>query len=274
MSQAQAEPGECHAGQPAPDLLSVGDALISEADIAREMQHHRAASPEQSRAAAARALVVRELLHCEIERLGIGAEAQPIGSETAEEAAIRVLLERAVEDRVPSEEDCRRWFERSRARFRSPDRLRVRHILLATPADDVAGRLRARTHGEHLIGQLQRDPVLFADLAARHSDCPSKTQGGELGWLQRGQTTAELDRQIFRLPAGLVEFPVESRWGYHVVSIDERRPGEPLDFEAVRPQIFAYLELQLRQRALQHYLLGLQERYEVRGLQAIEAAAT
>src|SRR3546814_5209289 len=65
----------------------------------------------------------------------------------------------------------------------------------------------------------------------RHSDCPSKTQGGELGWLERGQTTPEFDRQVFRLHEGLAGFPVESRWGYHVVSVDEVAPGEQLRSE-------------------------------------------
>ena len=66
---------------------------------------------------------------------------------------------------------------------------------------------------------------------------------------------------------------MESRWGYHVVSIDEIAPGEALTFEEVRAQISDYLELQVRQRELQHYLLMLQERYEVRGLEEIEAQA-
>ena len=66
-------------------------------------------------------------------------------------------------------------------------------------------------------------------------------------------------------------FPVESRWGYHVVSIDEIQPGAALRFDEVRARVSDYLELQLRQRELQHYLLRLQERHGVRGLQEIEA---
>ena len=57
-------------GQPAPCRLFVDETAISEADIAREMQNHRAMRPEQSRAEAARALVVRELLRLEAQRLG------------------------------------------------------------------------------------------------------------------------------------------------------------------------------------------------------------
>ncbi|KGM52289.1 rotamase [Lysobacter concretionis Ko07 = DSM 16239] len=260
-------------GQPAPCYLFVGDAPISEAEIAQEMQHHRAITPEHSRADAARALVVRELLRREVERLGLAAEAEPVGRESAEEAQIRVLLEREIEDRVPSEDDCLRYYEQNRERFHSPDRIRVRHILLGAPADDITGRFNARSEGERLIAELQADPVLFADFAMRHSDCPSKEQAGELGWLERGQSTPEFDRQVFRLRVGLAAFPVESRWGYHVVSVDGIEAGEPLAFDQVRERISDYLELQVRQRELQHYLVELQERYEVRGLDAIEALA-
>lgn len=260
-------------GQPAPCYLFVGNTPISEAEIAQEMQHHRAVTPEQSRAGAARALVVRELLRQEVQRLGLAGQIQPSGPETEEEASIRVLLEREIEDRVPSEDDCRRYYAQNRERFHAPDRIRVRHILLGAPADDVTGRIQANSQGERLIGELKAAPVLFADFAMRYSDCPSKEQGGELGWLQRGQTTPEFDRQIFRLRAGIAAFPVESRWGYHVVSVDELQPGEALEFDEVHTQISDYLELQVRQRELQHYLLGLQERYEVCGLAEIEGTS-
>ena len=260
-------------GQPAPCLLFVADTAISEAEIAREMQHHRAMKPEQSRAAAARALVVRELLRREVTRLGLDDEVQPSGHEPLEEARIRVLLEREVENRVPTEDDCRRYFERNPERFRSPDRIRLRHILLGASADDVTGRFNARVKGEQLIAELKDNPVLFADFALRHSDCPSRSEGGDLGWLERGQTTPEFDRQVFRLREGLAGFPVESRWGYHVVCVDAIAAGEPLEFDQVRERISDYLELQVRQRELQQYLMELQERYEVRGLDAIEADA-
>ncbi|HEY0939808.1 MAG TPA: peptidylprolyl isomerase [Steroidobacter sp.] len=265
---------ESSLGQPAPCHLFVGDTAISEADIAREMQYHRAVRPQQARADAARALVIRELLSLEAARLGLSESIEPIGQESREEACIRQLLEREVGSRVPDEDECRRYYEHNRAHFRSPDRLRIRHILLAAPADDVAARLRARTLGEQLIAELRRAPWSFADLAARHSDCPSKSDGGELGLLERGRTVPEFDRQVFRLQVGLAAFPVESRWGYHVVSIDEIVPGEPLDFAQVREQIANRLELQVRQLDIQRFLILLRDRYGVRGLDEIEAAAT
>ncbi|MGB3393616.1 MAG: peptidylprolyl isomerase [Stenotrophomonas sp.] len=270
---AAAEDGPRSLGQPAPCLLFVGDTAISEAEIAREMQFHRAMSPAQSRADAARALVVRELLRREVARLGLETAAQANGNEPEEEACIRLLLEREVENRVPDEEACQRYYAQNPERFHAPDRIRVSHILLGAAADDIGGRFRAREEAEKLIAEMQAQPHLFADFALRHSDCPSKNEGGDLGWLERGQTTPEFDRQVFRLREGLAAFPVESRWGYHVVRVDALQSGEKLAFEHVRQRISDYLELQVRQRELQQYLLELQARHEVRGLDAIEAEA-
>lgn len=268
-----ADEGPRSLGRPAPNFLFVGDTAISEAEIAREMQFHRAMKPEQSRADAARALVVRELLRREIARLGLETEVDAVGNEATEEACIRLLLEREVDNRVPTEEDCRRYYEQNPERFRAPDRVRARHILLGAAADDVNGRFDARSRAEKMIGELKEQPHLFADFALRHSDCPSRDAGGDLGWLERGQTTPEFDRQLFRLREGLAAFPVESRWGYHVVCVDALETGAQLTFEEARARISDYLELQVRQRELQQFLLSLQERYEVRGLDTIEAAA-
>lgn len=266
------EEGPRSLGRPAPCYLFVGDTAINEADIAREMQFHRAMKPEISRANAARALVVRELLRRESVRLGLVGSVQAQPGETGEEACIRVLLEDEVEHRVPDEADCLRYYKQNSERFHSPLRMQVRHILLAAAADDVTARLHARSTGESLIAELKAQPHLFADFALRHSDCPSRTEGGDLGWLEPGQTTPEFDRQVFRLREGIAAFPVESRWGYHVVSVDAIAGGERLAFDEVRQRISDYLELQLHQRELQHYLQSLQERFEVRGLDAIEAA--
>jgi len=264
---ARAADGLRMTGAPAPCLLFVDGTAISEAEIAREMQYHRAARPQQSRADAARALVVRELLRREAARLGLP------GAGDDEEALIQQLLEAALEDRRPSPEDCRRYFEQNRERFRAPDRIRLRHVLLAAPPDDVAGRLQARSRAEAMLVELRERPELFADLAARHSQCPSRTEGGELGWLQRGQTTPEFDRQVFRLREGLAGFPVESRWGYHVVEVMAIEAGRAQGFDEVHGRIGDYLELQARQQDVQHYLAGLRERYPVRGLGEIEAQA-
>lgn len=258
---------------PAPVYLRVAETQISEADIAREMQNHRAASPHQSRIEAARALVVRELMRCEAERLGLPAQVEPVDDETLEEACIRELIEREVITPEPSDQACQHYYESNRERLRHPDRLRVRHILLAAAPNDSGARMRACTLGEELIAELREHPERFTEFAMRHSACPSRDDGGELGWVERGQTTPEFDRQLFMLRTGLAGLTVESRYGHHVVLVDEIERGAAMGLDEAAGKIAAYLEAQVKQNALHQYLQILRERYRVIGLEELEAAA-
>ena len=247
--------------------VRVGETTITEVEIAREMQHHRANDPHRSREEAARALAVRELLRLEVERLGLREVAQPQDDETLEEACVRALLQREITAPHPDDAECRRFFDANRDRLRRSDRLQLRHILLAEPPDDVDGRARARALGEELIVQLRAVPERFDELARRHSACPSRESGGALGWIERGDTTPEFERQVFRLPPGLAGLTVETRWGHHVVLVDAVERGERLDFADAAPRITAYLEAQARQHAVHDYIHRLAERYPVQGLE-------
>lgn len=257
----------------APSFLSVGDTEISEAEIAREMQHHRADSPHQSRADAARALVVRELLRLEVERLGLTGAVEPEADETLEEASIRALIEREAPTPAPDRDSCLRYYDANRGRLREADRILVRHILLAAAPAEANDRAKACAQGEALIKELKQYPERFTEFAQRHSDCPSKDQGGELGWIERGDTTPEFERQLFMLKPGLAGLTVESRWGHHVVMVDAIERGALLSFEQAAPKIAAYLETQVRQNAIHQYLQILAERYGVRGLDELALEA-
>lgn len=258
---------------PAPVYIRVVGVEISEAEIAREMQHHPAASPQRARADAARALVVRELLRREIERLGLPAEVEAADGETLEETCIRALIEREVATPEPSEEACRHYYESNRERLRQPDRVRVRHILLAAAPGDGSAREHAGQLGKELIAELREYPHRFTEFAMRHSACPSRDDGGDLGWIERGQTTPEFERQLHMLKPGLASLTVESRYGHHVVWVDEIVRGAALGFDEAVGRIAAYLETQVKQNALHQYLQILRERYPVIGLDELEAAA-
>ena len=255
---------------PPPVWLTVADVAISEAEIAQEMQHHRADDPALAREQAASALVIRALLALECRRLGIRAQIE--AGETEDEALARQLLEREVESPEPDAEAVRRYFEANRERLRQPDRVRASHILLAAAPADIEARAMARAHSEGLIGALQAEPGRFEEFAARHSACPSREQGGALGWIERGDTVPEFERQVFMLRTGLAGLAVETRYGYHVVRVDDIVRGAPLQWQQAAPRVKAYLEVQARQNAVQDYLRQLRERYPVEGWERIASA--
>lgn len=244
--------------------IRVGEVTIAEDAIAQEMQYHSAASVDEARLLAARGLVVRELLRQRAEMLGLAVAPDERGG--GNDQAIAELLERELSVPEPDEAACRRFFEAHHARFSEPVRLRVRHILLPAAPDDASARDAQYRLGQVLIQQLQEIPERFAEFAQRHSACPSKDAGGDLGWLLPGQTVDELDRALRHLPTGLHERPLASRYGWHVVGIDERVAGRALPFERAAERVRHVLLEQATRRALRHYLLALQEEFGVEGM--------
>lgn len=65
---------------------------------------------------------------------------------------------------------------------------------------------------------------------------------------------AEFERQVWRLPVGLALQPVETRFGFHLVRVDQRVEGEPLEYAHVATRIRQHLHEQVTRKALSQYV--------------------
>ena len=256
---------EAEAGERA---VSVNGVMISAAAINLESANYEGGSIPQRQHQAALALVVRELLRQRAVAHGLLAEAVEPDDNVIDE-----LLERELDLPQPDGAACRRYFERNRGRFRSEDRAELRHILLPAHPEDLEQREQVRHEAEVMIQRLQAGNGDFAELARQHSACPSRAQGGMLGWIGRGQTVPEFDSRVLRLPVGLAGRPIESRYGWHLVEVLAQQVGAALAFGQVRDDIARYLAEQVRDRATRQYLQLLIGEAEIDGLD-LAAAST
>lgn len=263
------------APRPVRPPVSVDGVEIAREDIAREAQYHAAATPAQAYTAAARALVVRQLLLNRARRLGL--VAAPLSDErgrreTDEDALIRQLIDREITTPTPDEATCRRYYTQNAAKFRTPDLYEASHILFAAHPRDRKARELARADAEAVLTALKAQPQDFAALARAHSACPSGRDGGRLGQVTRGQTAPEIDRVLAQLEVGAIApAPVETRYGFHVVRLDNRVGGQPLPFAAVHQRIAAYLTESVRRRAQAQYIAILAGQAAITGVELAAA---
>jgi peptidyl-prolyl cis-trans isomerase C len=89
-------------------------------------------------------------------------------------------------------------------------RASARHILVET-----------KESCESLKAQIEAGAE-FAEMARKHSQCPSGRQGGELGEFAQGQMVPEFDKIVFSGEIGKVHGPVQTQFGYHLVEITSR----------------------------------------------------
>jgi peptidyl-prolyl cis-trans isomerase C len=178
------------------------------------------------------------------------ADAPPVDWVLSEAAsqAIDDWLEAELKLPEPSDEACERYHAAHAARYRTGERVRVRHILFAvTPGMDVVAlRNRAETCLLDVRCHDGKASDGFGRSARTLSNCPSGEQGGELGWLAPEDCAPEFARELFgHLEVGVLPRLVHSRFGLHVVEVLEREGGVQQPFETVRGAV----AMALRQQA-------------------------
>ena len=67
------------------------------------------------------------------------------------------------------------------------------------------------------------DGADFADIARKHSSCPSSHQGGDLGQFGRGEMVKEFDEVVFSADINTVQGPVKTQFGYHLLEVTARQ---------------------------------------------------
>lgn len=141
-----------------------------------------------------------------------------------------------------TEEAVKQAYEEQAAKVSSEERIRARHILVATEqeAKDIAGRL---AKGEK-----------FEGLAKQYSLDGSKDYGGDLGFFTAGEMVPEFSKAAFGLKVGEVSQPVKTEFGWHVIKLEDRRTGAQ-PFDNVKDPI----RMVLLRKAVQDKLLELRK---------------
>ncbi|MCY9786046.1 peptidylprolyl isomerase [Nocardiopsis sp. EMB25] len=87
----------------------------------------------------------------------------------------------------------------------------ARHILVSTEAEAL-----------ELKGQIENGAD-FAEVARQRSSCPSSRDGGNLGSFGPGQMVPEFDKVVFSAPVGVLQGPVKTQFGMHLLEVTSRQ---------------------------------------------------
>ena len=149
----------------------------------------------------------------------------------------------------------RRAYEQNKDRYRVPERVKARHILLMTQGKPKEDEAKAKAKAEDLLKQLKAGAD-FAELAKKNSDDPgSKDKGGDLDWVVRGQTVPEFENALFALKPKEISGVVKTQYGFHIIQALEKEQAHLKTLDEVKPELLAELRNQMGQNAVQAPML-------------------
>lgn len=243
--------------------ISVNGRNISAANIDGEVQYHPAATRREAMVKAAQALIIKELVIQQALREGL-LEPSQLSDGEEEYALIDQLIEKSAPAPKATGEECQRYYQANLEKFTTSPLVEAKHILLVADPKDLDLRAQCKMLAEQIIQNLQAG-ARFAEMASKHSMCPSKEVGGSLGQLSSGQTVPEFQRQLFAADVGLMPSPIESRFGFHVVHLERKVAGKQLPFNMVEGKISQYLDDKVHRKAVAQYIQHLIQQADIKG---------
>lgn len=161
-----------------------------------------------------------------------------------------------------SDAEIRTFYTANLDKMTMPEQVRARHILAAFKTKDE----EARTLAQEKITELQKALEAggnFAALALEHSDGPSATKGGDLGYFGRGQMVPPFEEAAFSLQPGEISNVVETQFGFHIIKVEDRRGGETVPVEEAADKIRAHLTQQRLQSEVETLVTTLRNEGDV-----------
>ncbi|WP_368185330.1 peptidylprolyl isomerase [Aestuariibius sp. HNIBRBA575] len=252
--------------------ITVNGTTISAASIAAEAQNHNApkAKPGLAWRRAARALAIRQVLIEEARKRGLNPQQQelePGKFETVEDAQIRELLAEVVNVSADDDATLQATYDKDPDSYRAPSLYQPSHILFAADPGDAETRQAAYNRAIQVLDDLKENPRRFTDFARSESACASKDADGQLGQLTSGDTVPEFERAMDAAPVGAIyDQLVDTRFGIHILRVDERAEGAVLPFETVLPRLQAASEKANWAKAAHDYVSGLLDQADIAGI--------
>jgi peptidyl-prolyl cis-trans isomerase C len=201
-------------------------------------------------------LIDREVLLQEARKRGIDRDRALMErlERFKERSILDVLVREEVDARVAvSPEDMKAYYDAHLDNFASAEQFRASHILVKTNAE--AEELKKRlAQGED-----------FATVARKTSvDTLTKSKGGDLGILKKGQAAPEFERVLVALKPGEVSEPVATQFGYHLIKLVDRTTGPALSYEAAKDQVKEQVMIEKKQQRFKELVASLRAQAKVR----------
>jgi len=165
-----------------------------------------------------------------------------------------------------TDEEIKAEYEKNKEKYKVGESVRASHILI--PVDEKMGdaeKAAQKAKAEAILVKAGAQGADFAALAKEFSSCPSKENGGDLGYFTRGEMVEEFEAAAFEGEAGKV-LPkvVQTFYGYHIIKVVDKKGAGYKEIADVKEELKESLINEKRMALYTNMLADFEKRYGVK----------
>ncbi len=138
--------------------------------------------------------------------------------------------------------EIKKYYQDNLSQYQISEQRHARHILLTAGENDPETLHSEKGSKAAEIMERAREGEDFAELAKKYSEGPSKDSGGDLGFFGPGSMVPAFDTAVFAMKTGEISDVVKTRFGYHVILLEEITPPATRELTEVQDSIIDTLQ--------------------------------
>ena len=247
-----------------PVLAKVGDYVIKKSDVERLIQYHTPENqklikddPKQLETLVKRMLEVKVMADiARKEKFNQKPQIMEQLTYVVDDFLSREYLANVVmKDFAVTEADLKGYYQKNQKSLGIPEQVRVRHILVKVePNSTAVERQKAKAKAQGLLDRLNQGESFEALAKTNSEDQSSRERGGDLGYITQGQMVKEFEDAAFYTNPGEISDIVETRYGYHIIKVEEHLDARERSYEEAKELIQTRLTKQMRAYKIQEFI--------------------
>jgi len=195
----------------------------------------------------------------ELSRRGINEEV--LRARMIRNSLVQKYVYKEFTDKVDvTDKEIQDYYQKNIDLFKQPFQIRVSHISIQSdPKDGDSHKKELRGKAEKILKNLKDDQD-FADLAREYSDGPTKNNGGDLGYLRKGQLEKQFESKVLALKKGEITDIIETEYGFQIFKVTDIKPETILAYETVKEKVKKFLVDEKIKQAADLYAKKLREK--------------
>ncbi len=155
---------------------------------------------------------------------------------------------------IVTDEETRKYYHDHLADFTRPALIKISQIMIKTSQNDPRDKRQATLKKIKAVREKLQQGADFAKLARKYSEDPSKANGGNMGFLMRGQMPKAFEDVVFKLKNGMVSAVISTGYGYHILMVTGNKPAYVTPYADIEKKLKGYLKQRDIQRKLEAFI--------------------